>query len=62
VSRPTERSPAVVAAELAEVRRHLEESPPHHGGGRAQLEERRRRIERELAALRGHGEEHGGSR
>ena len=62
MSRPAERSAAVVADELAQVRRHLEESPPHHAGGRAQLEERRRRLERELAALRGHGGEHGGSR
>ena len=52
MSRPADRSAAVVAAELAEVRRHLEESPPHHGGGRDQLEERSRRLERELASLR----------
>lgn len=55
--RPAERSPAVVAAELAEVRRHLETSPPHHGGGRAPLDEHRRRLERELAALRAHDDE-----
>ncbi len=49
---PPERTIAVVAAELAELRRHLEESPPHHGGGRARLEEQRQRLERELARLR----------
>ena len=49
---PPERTIAVVAAELAELRRHLEESPPHHGGGRAQLEAQRQRLERELARLR----------
>jgi hypothetical protein len=49
---PDARSPAVVATELAELRRHLDEMPPHHGGGRAALEERVRRLERELARAR----------
>lgn len=43
------RSPATIAGELAELRRHLAAVPPHHGGGRAALEERIRRLERELA-------------
>jgi hypothetical protein len=46
---PVPRSPATVAAELAELRRYLAEMPPHHGGGRAALEDRVRRLERELA-------------
>jgi hypothetical protein len=49
---PPVRSPAVVAAELAELRRHLDEMPPHHGGGRAALEGRVQRLERELARAR----------
>lgn len=47
------RSPAVVAAELAQLRRYLDEMPPHHGGGRGAVEERVRRLERELARARG---------
>jgi hypothetical protein len=46
------RSPATIAAELAELRRYLAETPPHHGGGRGALEERVRRLERELARAR----------
>lgn len=47
-----ERGRGVVAAELAELRRHLVDVPPHHGGGtRGALEERIRRLEAELAAL-----------
>jgi hypothetical protein len=43
----------VIAAELADVRRYLAETPPHHGGGaRAALAERVQRLERELAAAR----------
>ena len=50
------RTVAVVRAELEAVRRHLHEAPPHHGSGtRAALEERLRRLERELARLRGPG-------
>jgi hypothetical protein len=44
----------VIAAELADVRRYLVETPPHHGdGARVVLTERVRRLERELAAARG---------
>jgi hypothetical protein len=43
----------VIAAELADVRRYLAETPPHHGDGtRVALEERVQRLERELAAAR----------
>lgn len=43
-----------IAAELDEVRRHLQEAPPHHGAGvRRALQERLVRLERELAAARG---------
>jgi hypothetical protein len=43
----------VIAAELADVRRYLTETPPHHGGGtRVALAERVQRLERELAAAR----------
>lgn len=49
---PRERSPATIAAELAELRRHLREMPPHHGGGGRALEDRVRRLERELARAR----------
>jgi hypothetical protein len=47
------RTEATIAAELAELRRHLEEAPPHHAGGRRALEDRIRRLERELADARG---------
>lgn len=47
------RTEATIAAELAELRRHLEQAPPHHAGGRSALEDRVRRLERELAASRG---------
>ncbi len=46
------RTEATIAAELAELRRHLEQAPPHHGGGRAESEDRVRQLERELAAVR----------
>ena len=43
----------MIAAELADVRRYLAETPPHHGdGARASLEQRVNRLERELAATR----------
>lgn len=48
----TGRGRAVVAVELAELRRHLVDVPPHHGGGtRSALEERIRGLEAELARL-----------
>jgi hypothetical protein len=50
-SRPR-RSRAAVAAELADLERHLREVPPHSGGGREQLESRRAALQRELAGLR----------
>jgi len=47
------RSSPTVLAELAEVRRHLLETPPHHGAGvRESLQTTARRLERELAAAR----------
>ncbi len=47
------RSSPTVLAELAEVRRHLLETPPHHGAGvRESLQATARRLERELAAAR----------
>lgn len=46
------RTQATIAAELAELRRHLEEAPPHHSGGLDALQDRVRRLERELAAAR----------
>ena len=46
------RGRATVAAELAELRRHLADVPPHHGGGtRGALEDRLRRLEAELARI-----------
>ncbi len=46
------RGRAVIAGELAELRRHLVDVPPHHAAGtRRALEERIRRLERELARL-----------
>lgn len=42
-----------IAAELAEVRRHLVDAPPHHGAGvRAALADRLAALERELAVAR----------
>jgi hypothetical protein len=47
------RSSPIVLAELAEVRRHLDETPPHHGAGvRDSLQATVRRLESELAAVR----------
>lgn len=52
------RTVAVVAAELAEVRRHLVDAPPHHGAGtRAALHDRLTSLERELAGARSAGDE-----
>lgn len=49
---PPRPSP-IVLAELAEVRRHLLETPPHHGAGvRESLQDTARRLERELSAAR----------
>jgi hypothetical protein len=42
-----------IAAELAEVRRHLVDAPPHHGAGvRDALRDRAAALERELDAAR----------
>lgn len=50
---PPPRPSPTVLAELAEVRRHLLETPPHHGAGvRESLQDTARRLERELAAAR----------
>lgn len=49
---PSDRDVLTVAAELADVERHLRESPPHSSGDRAALEQRRRALQRELAGLR----------
>lgn len=46
------RSHAARLAELAELRRHLQDLPPHHDGGRRRLEERISHLEREIAATR----------
>jgi hypothetical protein len=48
----TRRTVPVIAAELADVRRHLVDVPPHHGGGGDHLERRVRELERELARAR----------
>jgi hypothetical protein len=48
-----DRSPATVAAELADLDRYLRETPPHNDGGvRGRLEQRRTTLQRELAAAR----------
>jgi hypothetical protein len=48
-----ERSPATIAAELADLERYLRETPPHNEGGvRGRLEQRRTTLQRELAAAR----------
>jgi hypothetical protein len=47
------RTVARVAAELADVERHLRDVPPHSGGGRHDLEARRAALQRELSQLRG---------
>jgi hypothetical protein len=52
MTRQRQRDEATIAAELAELRRHLGEAPPHHSGGRPALEDRVRRLERELAQAR----------
>lgn len=53
MSVPLPRPSPTVLAELAEVRRHLLETPPHHGAGiRESLQSTARRLERELAAAR----------
>jgi hypothetical protein len=41
-----------VAAQLADVERHLLDVPPHSGGGRHALEARRAALQRELSQLR----------
>lgn len=46
------RDEETITAELAELRRHLDEAPPHHTGGQEELRERLRRLEQELAAAR----------
>lgn len=55
MTRQDRRTEDTIAAELAELRRHLEEAPPHHAGGQAALEDRVRRLERELAEARRNG-------
>ncbi|MFO7778445.1 MAG: hypothetical protein R6V28_08845 [Nitriliruptoraceae bacterium] len=45
------RPPSAIRAELADLRRHLVETPPHHGAGvREVLTARIALLERELAA------------
>ena len=44
------RTPATIAADLAEVERYLVDVPPHNDGGRDRLEARRAALQRELAA------------
>jgi hypothetical protein len=41
-----------IAAELADVERHLRDVPPHSGGGRHVLEARRAALQRELSERR----------
>lgn len=48
----THRPVGTIASQLAEVERHLQESPPHSSGDRQQLEVRRTALQRELAAAR----------
>jgi hypothetical protein len=52
VTTPSERTAAIVLAEIAEVRRHLLDAPPHHSGGAATLRDRLVRLEAELARIR----------
>jgi hypothetical protein len=47
------RTVARIAAELADVERHLRDVPPHSGGGRHALEARRAALQRELSERRG---------
>lgn len=49
---PPRRTRTVVAAELADVERYLDEVPPHASGGREVLERRRAALQRELDAVR----------
>jgi hypothetical protein len=46
------RTVARIAAELADVERHLRDVPPHSGGGRHALEARRAALQRELTERR----------
>jgi hypothetical protein len=48
-----------VAAQLADVERHLLDVPPHSGGGRHALEARRAELQRELSQLRDAGPDDG---
>ncbi len=50
----TRRTRSVVAAELADVERHLREVPPHSGGGLERLAARRSELQRELTAFTVH--------
>jgi hypothetical protein len=50
---PADHRPlATILAELAEVRRHLQDAPPHHGGGTTALRDRLTQLESELHLAR----------
>jgi hypothetical protein len=55
----SDRTEAVVLAELRDVERHLREVPPHHSGGGDDLAARADTLRRELARLRSAGEAEG---